>query len=199
MLAMAEGEQTTIHEVIERFRSTSLTNQERGRKFELLVQQFLLRDPLYGALFDEVWLWSEWAGRDGRPDTGIDLVAQERTSGALWAIQCKFYEPQHTLGKPDIDSFLSASGKQDFQRRLIVSTTDRWNANAEQAIDRQQIPVQRIGLTDLENASVDWSFAGAPEELNVAVARREPRALRPHQQRAWMPPFAGSPSTTAAS
>ncbi len=191
MLAMPEGEETTIHEVIERFRSTSLTNQERGRKFEVLIQQFLLRDPLYGALFDEVWLWTDWAGRDGRPDTGIDLVAQERASGALWAIQCKFYEPQHTISKPDIDSFLSASGKQDFQRRLIVSTTDRWNANAEQAIDRQQVPVQRLGLTDLENASVDWSFAGPPEELNVAVAPREPRSLRPHQQRAVDATFAG--------
>lgn len=191
MLAMSEGEETTIHEVIERFRSTSLTNQERGRKFEVLIQQFLLRDPLYGALFDEVWLWTDWAGRDGRPDTGIDLVAQERASGALWAIQCKFYEPQHTISKPDVDSFLSASGKQDFQRRLIVSTTDRWNANAEQAIDGQQVPVQRLGLTDLENASVDWSFAGPPEELNVAVARREPRSLRPHQQRAVDATFAG--------
>jgi predicted helicase len=52
-------------------------------------------------------------GRNGsaapaRLTTAIDLVAQEVDTGDLWAIQCKFYEPVHTLSKPDIDSLLSA-------------------------------------------------------------------------------------------
>ena len=39
------------------------------------------------------------------PDHGIDLVARDRDTGAYTAIQCKFYEPTHTLAKADIDSF----------------------------------------------------------------------------------------------
>ncbi|MGH3884789.1 MAG: hypothetical protein ACRDRC_15490, partial [Pseudonocardiaceae bacterium] len=41
--------------------------------------------------FSNVWLWSEWPGRHGRPDTGIELVAEERETAGLTAIQCKFY------------------------------------------------------------------------------------------------------------
>jgi predicted helicase len=55
---------------------------------------------VYGRLFDQVWLWKDWPGRAGKVDTGIDLVAQEAETGDLWAIQCKFYEPVHTLSKP---------------------------------------------------------------------------------------------------
>ena len=39
-------------------------------------------------------------------------MARERDTGELTAIQCKFYEPTHTLAKADIDSFFTASGKK---------------------------------------------------------------------------------------
>jgi predicted helicase len=55
-----------------------------------------------------VWLWQDWPARGTQPDTGIDLVAAERDGGTC-AIQCKFYEPDHTLDKKDIDSFFTAS------------------------------------------------------------------------------------------
>ncbi len=36
-------------------------------------------------------MYGEWPGAaSNRRDLGIDLVAQERETGALWAIQCKF-------------------------------------------------------------------------------------------------------------
>ncbi|WP_257626283.1 restriction endonuclease [Janthinobacterium sp. NKUCC06_STL] len=44
-------------------------------------------------------------------DVGIDLVARKRGTGDYWAIQCKFYDPDHALQKGDIDSFFTASGK----------------------------------------------------------------------------------------
>jgi hypothetical protein len=44
---------------------------------------------------------------------------------------------------------LCASGKHPFSHRLIISTTDKWGKNAEDACDNQQIPVQRIGLADI--------------------------------------------------
>ncbi len=47
----------------------------------------------------KVWLWSEWPGRCGRPDTGIDLVAEDADGGGLTAIQCKFYLPDHQVSR----------------------------------------------------------------------------------------------------
>mgnify|MGYP002682499095 CR=1 FL=1 len=49
-------------------------------------------------------------------------------------IQCKFYDPAATISKQDIDSFLSESGKHPFRGRIVVTTTDHWGRNAEQAI-----------------------------------------------------------------
>jgi predicted helicase len=34
-----------------------------------------------------VWLWQDWPDRDGKPDTGIGLVARKRHRGGWCAIQ----------------------------------------------------------------------------------------------------------------
>ncbi|MDK3255971.1 hypothetical protein [Blastococcus capsensis] len=47
-----------------------------------------------------MWLWSDWPGREGRPDTGIDLVAANADDGGLTAIQCKFYGRRSTTSAP---------------------------------------------------------------------------------------------------
>jgi hypothetical protein len=134
------------------------------------------------ALISDVWLWNEWPGRAGKHDTGIDLVAQNRITRGLVAIQCKFFASTSTIQKPDIDSFLSASGKEDFAERIIVSTTDKWNAHAEDAIKAQQIPVRRIGLSDFEASPTDWSnFSLETPEVLVTVGKK---AVRPHQEAA---------------
>ena len=96
-----------------------------------LIATFLRKDPLYAELYSDVWLWMEWPGRGNKPDTGIDLVSQERATGDFTAIQCKFFLPDHILQKEDIDSFFTASGKSPFTRRMIVSTTDKWSNHAE--------------------------------------------------------------------
>uniref|UniRef100_A1UPD4 Type III restriction enzyme, res subunit n=1 Tax=Mycobacterium sp. (strain KMS) TaxID=189918 RepID=A1UPD4_MYCSK len=172
-----------MHEVFEAFRRAP-SNYERGLKFEQLMAQYLPLDSVYGRLFKQVWLWKDWPGRGGKIDTGIDLVAEEIDTGDLWAIQCKFYEPDHVLGKPDVDSFLSASGKHPFAHRLIISTTDKWGKNAEDAVDNQQIPVQRIGLADIAEAPIDWAFAGPADGLNLELAPAPKRDPWPHQREA---------------
>ena len=120
------------------------------------------------------------ARQRGRHDTGIDLVAQERGTGDLVAIQCKFYARTTTVGKPDVDSFLAASGTTDFAQRMIVSTTDRWNSHAEATIHRQHKPVRRIGLSDLAGSRVDWGLYSpvTPEFMSLGH-RKQPR---PHQR-----------------
>ena len=122
----------SVHEVIEAFRKAP-SNSERGTKFEQLMVRYFELDPMLSQQYEKVWRWIDWPGRRGKPDTGIDLVARERDTGDYTAIQCKFYEPTHTLAKGDIDSFFTASGKTPFSNRVIISTTDRWGKNAEDA------------------------------------------------------------------
>ncbi|MDR1393605.1 MAG: DEAD/DEAH box helicase family protein [Bifidobacteriaceae bacterium] len=173
---------STVEELLAGLSSSATSERDKGDKFERLVKRFLTVDAAWARRFSEVYLWSEWPDRAGQPDRGIDLVAVERETGALVAVQCKFYAPDHYLAKSDIDSFLSESGKHPFAARLVVSTTDRWNSAAEAAIRGQQIPVSRIGLSDLVASSIDWSqFSFAePERL----ARRPRKELRPHQVKA---------------
>src|ERR1039457_5874902 len=129
----------SIHDILNYFREEAANSRELGDKFERLIANFLTKDPLYAELYSNVWLWMEWPGRNRKSDTGIDLVAEERATGDLTAIQCKFFDPAYHLQKEDIDSFFTASGKAPFKRRLIVSTTDKWSKHAEDALNNQQI------------------------------------------------------------
>lgn len=73
-----------------------------------------------------MWRWIDWPDRKGKADTGIDLVARARYTGEITAIQCKFYEPTHTLAKADIDSFFTASGKAT---RLTILGLPGWRTS----------------------------------------------------------------------
>ncbi|MCU1676418.1 MAG: damage-inducible protein [Frankiales bacterium] len=170
----------TIYDVLEELRSSAISEADKGSKFERLMRSYLRVDPVFGDQFSDVWLWSDWPGRGGKHDTGIDLVAKDRLTGHNVAIQCKFFAPTTTVSKPMIDSFLGASGKDGFLERIIVSTTDKWNANAEDAVKGQGIPVRRIGLSDLEHSRVDWAQFSleTPEYLPL----REKKNPRPHQR-----------------
>ncbi|WP_218835535.1 DEAD/DEAH box helicase [Streptomyces sp. SA15] len=176
---------TTVHDVLRVIREKSTTNRELGTAFERLMVRFLSTDPLWSEQFSRVWMYGEWPGaaKDQR-DVGIDLVAQERDTGALWAIQCKFYEPDHTVQKADIDSFFTASGKGGFAHRLIISTTDRWGPNAEAALDDQQIPVQRLGLSDIAASPVEWRLPASGDAKRVELSLRGKKSPRPHQREA---------------
>lgn len=173
---------TSIYEVLGELDGQSTSKADKGSKLERLMAQFLRTDPIYAEQFSGVWLWQDWPDRGGKHDTGIDIVAVDRLTGGNVAIQCKFFDPNSTISKPDIDTFLSASGKEGFTQRIIVSTTDKWNAHAEDAIQGQQVPVRRIGLADLEASTIDWdAFDWAtPEALPVTDKKK----LRPHQTKA---------------
>lgn len=181
---------TTIHNILEEFRESASSNRDLGDKFERLIANFLVTDPLYKDLYSDVWLWMEWPDRGKQPDTGIDLVVKERYTGDYCAIQCKFYDPAYTLQKGDIDSFFTASGKsfptsvgaKSFTSRIIVSTTDNWSKHAEEALNNQQIPVLRIRVQDLENSPIDWGqFSLKRPDLMKLRAKKK---LRPHQKTA---------------
>ena len=159
---------TTINDILNDLRVSSSNERDKGDKFERLMVAYLRTDPLYADRFSNVWLWTNWPGRDGKPDTGIDLVAEESDGSGLCAIQCKFYDPNHNLQKPDLDSFFTASGKAGFSSRMVISTTDRWGKNAEEALENQQIPVSRLRVQDLDSSPVDWS------QFSLAIIRAAP-------------------------
>ena len=170
---------TTIHSILEEFREAATSNRDLGDKFERLIVAYLKTDPIYQDKFSNVWLWMEWPKRGNKPDTGIDLVAEERATGDYCAIQCKFYDPRHILDKSDIDSFFTASGTSFFSSRIIFSTTDKWGKNAEDAISNQQIPVTRLGVYDLAESPIDWSQFSLKRPQDIKLKPK--KELRPHQ------------------
>ncbi len=180
---------TTIHTILEEFRLAATSNRDLGDKFERLIAAYLKTDPLYEDKYSDVWLWGEWPDRGNKPDTGIDLVAKERYTGEYCAIQCKFYDPAHTLQKADIDSFFTASGKQPFTSRIIVSTTDKWSDHAEAALQNQHVPVSRMRVQDLADSPVDWSHFTLKRPQDITVKPK--KTLRPHQQLAQDKVLAG--------
>ena len=169
--------------LLNEYRARATSEREKGTLFEELTRQFLLHDARFAHQFKEVYLWGEWPERR-TGDTGIDLVAipNHQDSGPV-AIQCKFYAPGHKVSKADIDTFLSASGKEPFARRIVVDTSGTdWGKNAQDAIEGQQIPVSRITLADLRDSDIDWRTYSLGSMQ--APKTRERKVPRDHQVRA---------------
>lgn len=182
---------STFAQLLNKFRQEAFSERDKGYRFERLMQAYLKTTTLYANLFEEVWLWTEFPFHDqfGGKDTGIDLVART-VEGEYWAIQCKCYAADAFINKPDVDTFLSTSGKRfetesgmtGFVQRLWISTTNKWNSTAEQTIRNQNPPVTRLNLIDLENDDVDWN--SLEQGIFGMASRSKPFAIREHQQEA---------------
>ena len=162
----------TIHNILDQFREEATSNRDLGDRFERLICRYLELDPLYADRFSHVWMWNEWPLKGNVGDVGIDLVAEERATGEYCAIQCKFYLPDHTLAKEDIDSFFTAAGKSLFTSCMIVSTTDKWGKNAEHALANQSKPVTRLRVQDLDSSPIDWSKFDLKRPQYLALRKR---------------------------
>lgn len=171
-------------QVLRSIRESSLSEAEKGTKFELLMLRWLMADPIYGEELSDVWLWQDFPARKdfGNHDLGIDLVARTKL-GNYWAIQCKFYDQNTSVDKAAVDSFISNSSRtfcdpftgiqKEFEARYWISTSDYFNANAEEIVKHQQIHFHRITLDFLEHSSVDWEalYKGFPESRH----KKEPQ------------------------
>ena len=174
---------SALDALLDEYRARARSEREKGTLFEELTRQFLLHDARFAHQFKEIYLWGEWPERR-TGDTGIDLVAiPVRDGEGPVAIQCKFYALGHRIQKADIDSFLSASGKEPFGRRIVVDTSGApWGKNAQDAIEGQQIPVSRITLADLRDSDIDWRTYSLGS--TQAPKTRERKVPRDHQVRA---------------
>ena len=160
-----------IRVAFERIFKEAETAAEKGRWFEHLFMAMARDVPDFQVA--DIWPWREWPDRsrltelDGR-DIGIDLVAK-LDGGALVAIQCKCYDHDHRVSKPNVDSFISASDGDVFDLRWIVSTCP-WNVNAENAIRNKNPEVRRIDFLDFLDRTI--------RELGRPAIRREPKPLQ---------------------
>ena len=178
---MSYGFQQTLDQI----RADAGSHAESGALFERLVKQYFRQDPVYTDRFSEVWRWSEWAAR--RPDftgqdTGVDLVAEEHDGGCC-AIQCKFHAPGTRISKDALDSFISASARDPFTRRMVVDTGHAWGPNALKTIEGLTPACQVLRFNDLADRPIDWPNLRRqdPEALRW---RPEPFSPRPHQKSA---------------
>ena len=183
----------TFEEIINKYRKNSVSERNKGDKFERLMRAYLLTKPIYKNLLLDVWLWSEFPYKDqfgtGGKDTGIDIVCRTH-DGDYWAVQCKCYRAEAKIDLPMVSTFLTTAsfpfvtkeGQKNFAHRIWIDTTvGGFNAEALNAIEK--IKVSRIGLTDLKNDDVNW------EELDEGKQGDEVSFikydLRPHQKEAF--------------
>ncbi|MED0874720.1 DEAD/DEAH box helicase family protein [Bacillus mobilis] len=155
--------------------------RDRGTLFELLVAAYLEKEPMYSRLFDKVWILSEVPADYNIPrkDTGVDLVARKRETGELVAVQCKFYSKDTTIRKEHIDSFLNEVGKQYYSEGIIVTSTDKWSNNANDALKFRDKPIVRISLSDLQESKIDWSTYAFNNPKEVKLQQK--KTPRSHQ------------------
>ncbi len=174
---------SALDRILQSYRNAAVTEREKGTYFERLALAYLRNDPVQTQQFSDVWTYSEWAKLNGwdAKDVGIDLVAKLAEEDGYAAVQCKFYAASKKIQLPDIQTFITASGKPPFIRRVFIDTTETdWGANAEDAIRGQSIPVVRIGLDALRDSAIDWSVFEASEDVKL----HDKKQLREHQREA---------------
>ena len=167
----------SFEKLVEQINNNANNQRDRGTYFEHLTKSYLKNEPTYQNEFKNVWLINEVPEKYGIPkyDIGVDLVAEKMTGG-LVAVQAKFYKNE--IRKKDIDSFLGELGKDYYDSGIIVSSTDKWGKNAENALDSRS-DVVRIGLSDLKNSRIEWSKYSfdKPEEV-VIKAKKKTRSYQ---------------------
>ncbi|SCD23999.1 DEAD/DEAH box helicase [Brucella inopinata] len=171
----------TLQSLLQTYRDAARTERDKGTYFERFAIAYLTHDPIQLEQYEQVQTFKDWADAndwDAR-DTGIDLVAKLRDEDGFAAIQCKFYDAAYRIRKEDIDSFISASGKAPFKRRVIIDSTEKaWSENAETMIRGQAIPVLRINLSEMQESPIRWETFAAKGEVVLADKKK----LREHQQ-----------------
>ncbi|HET7267092.1 MAG TPA: DEAD/DEAH box helicase family protein, partial [Oleiagrimonas sp.] len=177
---------TSLHELLERFRTTARTEREKGTYFERLVEAYLKNEPFYKDTYPHVWMWEDWRAEaakrglgDVGADAGIDLVA-ETADGELHAIQAKFYDKDARLTLADLSTFLTAAGRKQYSHGLIFLTATKSTGHLREALQDQKTPVSLVTLHDLENSQIDWS----QYQTREAPVLKPKNSLRAHQTNA---------------
>jgi len=175
---------SALQKILNDYREVTQSQRDSGTLFEELMIKYFENEPKFESEYEVVLTYADWAERyadelniPNKKDAGIDLVATTY-SGEHHAVQCKNYVPSHKMAKSDIDSFMSASGKNYFSYRIIISTVTDWTDNASNMLEDQIPPVTTINLSDLEQSVIDWDLYYKNHEIKTV----EKYDLRPHQK-----------------
>ena len=180
---MTDNPDTSLRRLLSDARAAAPSEREMGTFFERVARTYLLDDPMQAGQHEAVLPWADWAAAQGldATDHGIDLVARLAGGAGYAAIQCKYRDPDRTVGKADLDSFLAASAKAPFTRRIVIdSTAGDWSKPARTTARNQAIPVLRIGLRDLEASPLIWPSLREDGGVKIRPAKKP----RPHQTEA---------------
>ena len=181
-----------LNQAARRAKSTSA----KGKVLEEATKRFLTVDVEQKRRFDEVWLWKEYPKRNGRRDTGVDLVARKRKYGRndkteLVAIQCKFYS-SGSIGWKDISTFVASCSKVEFAAGILVVTA---NLTEDALLNLQDIPTIEVWYPEkFDDSNIkwdNWDHRHRPkpsfEEMHNAI-RSERRRTKPHIEDLPFPP-----------
>nr|WP_240558604.1 type ISP restriction/modification enzyme [Paracoccus contaminans] len=170
-----------MRDLLDSYRQAARSEREKGDYFERVVRVYLENDDAQKQYYSAVVPFAQWAKEQGwsKADTGIDLVATLADGSGYAAIQCKFYAPNHTIQKPDIDSFISAASNDLFTRLIIADTTQKeFGKNASGTLDKLSKDWNRISISELEASRIDWSQFLRTGTVSLAPKKQ----LRPHQR-----------------
>lgn len=172
----------TFNQLIDQINDNITDNRDRGTAFEKMVVAYLENEPAYKNRYSDVWMLSDVPAEYGisKKDTGVDIVAKDRATGKLTAVQAKFYKGK--VGKDTINSFVAEAGKNYYADGIIVTTTNEWNSNAENALEGLTKPITRIGLSQLEHADIDWQLFDF-NSYNKGLKKTQ-KKLRDYQEKA---------------
>ncbi len=70
-------------------------------------------------------------------------------------------------------------GKNYYTDGLLITTTDKWSKNADEALEDRNKNIMRLSLSDLQNSNVDWSTFSFNEPERVKLDKK--KSPRNHQ------------------
>lgn len=173
---------STFSEIVKQIDSNVTNQRDRGTAFEKLAVAYLKNEPAFKNKYSDVWMLNEVPAEYNisKQDTGVDIVAKDRITGKLTAVQAKYYKGK--VGKDAINSFIAESSKEYYADGIIISSTDEWNKNAKKATEELSKEISLIGLSQLQNASFDWElFDFDSYKQNLSY---KPKELRDYQKEA---------------
>ena len=149
--------------------------------FENIMVDFFKTDRHYRNRFVKIYKWSSWPGNDGKPDTGVDLVAEE-ADGTKCAIQCKCYDKESNLDMKKVSQFITTAKAYEIENLILVYTGEYISRNAMNVLTKTKCHI--MTSAHLRAGSVDWGTF-------PKLVPKYPKKLRDYQKSAFGDVIAG--------
>lgn len=170
----------TVYDALDPIVNASISEREKGAKYEAACVWFLANDPYWASFLGRVGTLEQALSWDDCPvhdtqDTGIDLVAQD-ADGDWWAIQCKCHDSEKQLPKGVCDSFFArALGDPAISRYMVMTTAKGLARNLGQQVENAGAMV--VDTAKMAVSGLDWE-----PFIEGRTAERVTYDARPHQR-----------------